>query len=165
MARRLVIFDLDETLVHATTSQLPVDHQFQVAEYFIYKRPFVSELLEYAAANFDIAVWSSSSSAYVQAVVEKVFNPSTAPKFAWSVDKCIQKVDLTSNGYVYIKDLRKVQSHGYPVEQITIVDDSPEKICRQPRCHIRVSPFLGDLSDRELLNVKVQLEALIRPAP
>ena len=59
------------------------------------------------------------------------------------MERCIQRVDAQSNGYVYIKDLRRVQSHGYLVERITIIDDSPEKIARQPRNHIRVKPYYG----------------------
>lgn len=74
-------------------------------------------------------------------------------KFAWNAERCIQRVDLRTQGYVYIKDLRKVRSQGYEVERITIVDDSPEKICRQPRNHVLVKAFLGDPTDRELLAI------------
>ena len=71
-------------------------------------------------------------------------------KFAWAVDKCIQRVHSKSNSYVYVKDLRKVQSVGYPIERILMLDDSPEKIARQPRCHVQIRPFMGDVDDVEL---------------
>ncbi|MDQ1832347.1 NIF family HAD-type phosphatase [Massilia scottii] len=63
--RRLLIFDLDETLVHA--SELPLAHpcDFEVAPYLLYQRPFARELIDFAAERFDLAVWSSSSAAYV----------------------------------------------------------------------------------------------------
>jgi hypothetical protein len=66
-------------------------------------------------------------------------------------------VDAQSNSYVYIKDLRRVQSHGYPVERITILDDSPEKIARQPRNHLRVKPYYGLDEDRELLAISEEV--------
>lgn len=140
MTRNLLIFDLDETLVHSTTAQLPRPADFEWQHYYVYKRPHVSELLSQVSLFFDFAVWSSSSREYVDEVVERVFGTDYEVKFAWAIDRCIQRVHAQSNGYVYIKDLRKVQSQGYPVERILIVDDSPEKIARQPRNHIKIRP-------------------------
>jgi carboxy-terminal domain RNA polymerase II polypeptide A small phosphatase len=161
MTRNLLIFDLDETLVHATTKKLATAADFECAPYFVYKRPFVFELLTATEPFYDFAVWSSASREYVDAVVEKVFGPGFDLKFTWAVERCVQRVDVHSNSYVYVKDLRKVQSQGYPVECITMVDDSPEKIARQPRNHLKIKPFSGLSDDRELLAVA---EDLIRRA-
>jgi len=160
MPRRLVIFDLDETLVHAVETSLPIQHDFEVGPYLVHERPHLRELLAFAAERFDLAVWSSSSTEYVSAIVEHLFVPSHQLKFAWSVEKCVQREDPGSNGYIYIKDLRKVQGQGYTLDRITIVDDSPEKIKRQPRNHIQVKPYRGDPSDNELLAVRAALLAL-----
>jgi RNA polymerase II subunit A small phosphatase-like protein len=157
MTRNLLIFDLDETLVHATTEQLPRPADFKWQQYHVYKRPHVSELLSQVNVFFDFAVWSSSSCEYVDEVVERVFGTDFEVKFAWDIDRCIQRVHAQSNGYVYIKDLRKVQSQGYPVERILIVDDSPEKIARQPRNHIKIKPYVGQIDDIELLTLAVDL--------
>jgi len=43
------------------------------------------------------------------------------------------------------------------VERITILDDSPEKIARQPRHHLRVKPYDGLDKDRELLAIAEEL--------
>lgn len=160
MPRRLVIFDIDETLVHATMNKLPVEHDFVVGRYFIHERPHLRRLLEFASARFDLAVWSSSSTEYVAAVVERLFSQSHQLKFVWSVDRCTQRTDPKTNGYVYIKDLRKIQGQGYALDRVTIVDDSPEKIQRQPRNHLLVKPYLGEPEDNELLKVEAQLAAL-----
>jgi carboxy-terminal domain RNA polymerase II polypeptide A small phosphatase len=155
--RELVIFDLDETLVHATESALSRPSDFRCAAYFVYVRPHLSEMLASVANTFDLAVWSSSSRSYVNQVVAQVIPSSLSLKFAWSIDQCVQRVDPPSGGYVYIKDLRKVQRFGYPVERITIVDDSAEKVARQPRNHLKVSPFEGDANDVELLTLATRL--------
>ena len=160
MPRRLVIFDLDETLVHATEARLPFEPDFEVPPYFVYQRPHLHELLAFAAARFDLAVWSSSSNEYVAAVTKRLFGTTYPLKFAWSVERCVQREDPRTNNYVYIKDLRRVQSQGYAVEHITIVDDSPEKVKRQPRSHLHVRPFNGERTDAELLAVKSALAAL-----
>ena len=149
--RDLVIFDLDETLVHATLTGLSRAADFKCGPYFVYFRPHLTEMLTSVAERYDIAVWSSSSRLYVDQVVAQIFTPNFELKFAWCVDQCVQRVDLHSGGYVYIKDLRKAQKFGYPVDRVTMVDDSAEKVARQPRNHLRVSPFEGDACDEELL--------------
>ena len=160
MTRKLLIFDLDETLVHASTAQLEQDANFSCGPYFVYRRPYLHELLKAVQPFYDFAVWSSSSRADVDAVVAQVFGSEFELKFAWAVERCVQRVDVQSNGYVYIKDLRKVQGQGYALEDITMLDDSPEKIARKPRNHLRVLPYVGQLDDRELLLVA---EELLRP--
>lgn len=153
MPRKLLIFDLDETLVHATSALLTRECDFAVPPYFIYVRPNVNSLLQTLAPHYDFAVWSSSSQLYVDAVAAHIFGTQFPLKFAWSVERCVQRVDPRSNSYVYIKDLRKVQSHGYDVSRITILDDSPEKIARQPKNHLALRPYLGQASDAELLRI------------
>ena len=161
--RKLVVFDLDETLVHASQVQLAGVHDMEVPPYFVYQRPFVHELLEFAFEFFDVGVWSSSSTEYVAAVTGYLFSGYPL-KFAWSVEKCVQRPDPRTNGYVYIKDLRKLQSLGFMPDHITIVDDSPEKVQRQPHSLLSVKPFAGDYKDCELLEIKSALQAILSEA-
>jgi carboxy-terminal domain RNA polymerase II polypeptide A small phosphatase len=161
MPRRLVIFDLDETLVHATEEHLGRAADFSFPPYNVYVRPHAQELLAFVRQHFDIAVWSSAQPEYVGHVAGKLFGNHTPLRFVWSVERCVQRPDPQTNSYVYIKDLRKVQSQGYPVELVTLVDDSPEKVRRQPRNHVRVKPFHGESTDAELLSVQAMLAELV----
>jgi RNA polymerase II subunit A small phosphatase-like protein len=72
----------------------------------------------------------------------------------------VQKPDPKTNGYVYIKDLRKAFRHGYAPEEIIMVDDSPEKLQRQPTRHLCLPAFTGDPSDTELLDVIERIKAM-----
>lgn len=159
---RLIIFDLDETLVHATAAPLVGTHTFQVGPYFVCVRPFASELIRFCATHFEIAVWSSSSERYVEAVTAELFEPTVPITFSWGASKCVQKVDPRSNGYVYLKDLRKAMKHGYAVEEIIMIDDSPEKLQRQPTQHLCVQAFMGDPSDTELLGVIERIKLMVK---
>ncbi|MFZ6874159.1 HAD family hydrolase [Undibacterium sp. Di27W] len=150
---QLIVFDLDETLVHASLMELGHPAAFTFPPYFVYQRPFLDEMLVALAPDFDLAVWSSSSQAYVDVVVAQVFGTRYPIRFAWSVERCVQRVDIRSNSYVYMKDLRKIQGQGYTLEQITMVDDSPEKIARQPRNHLAIHPYTGDPGDTGLLDL------------
>jgi len=160
MSVRLVVFDLDETLVHATEEPLNCAHSFEVSPYFVYVRPFAEDLIRFCAQRFDIAVWSSSSEKYVEVITANLFGHAFPTKFSWAVNKCVQKVDPRTNCYVYIKDLRRVQKHGYTVEEILMIDDSPEKSQRQPGRRLHIAPFTGNQGDRELLGVIDKLEAV-----
>ena len=162
MKVRLALFDLDETLVHATEAPLPQAHRFKVGPYFVYVRPYASELIRATASWFDVAVWSSSSEQYVEAVTAELFGTLYPVKFSWSVSKCVQKVDPRSNGYVYVKDLRKVMKYGYTVDEIIMIDDSPEKLQRQPTRHLSLPALTGDPSDKELLIVMERLKSIAK---
>jgi RNA polymerase II subunit A small phosphatase-like protein len=157
---RLIVFDLDETLVHATKVPLPYAHTFQVGPYFVYVRPFASELIKFCASHFEVAVWSSSSERYVEKLTAELFGTTFPVVFSWAVSKCVQKVDPRSNGYVYIKDLRKVMKHGYAADEIIMIDDSPEKLQRQPTRHLCLPAFTGDPLDTELLGVIERIKAM-----
>jgi RNA polymerase II subunit A small phosphatase-like protein len=150
---RLIVFDLDETLVHATEVPLPYAPTFQVGRYFVYVRPFASELIKFCALRFEIGVWSSSSELYVERVTEELFGTTFPVAFSWAVSQCVQKVDPKSNGYVYVKDLRKAMKYGFAPDEIIMIDDSPEKLQRQPARHLCLSPFTGDPLDRDLVSV------------
>jgi RNA polymerase II subunit A small phosphatase-like protein len=157
---RLIVFDLDETLVHATEVPLPYAHTFQVGPYLVYVRPFASELIKFCASRFEVAVWSSSSERYVETVTAELFGTTFPVAFSWAVSKCVQKVDPRSNGYVYIKDLRKAIKHGYAADEIIMIDDSPEKLQRQPTRHLCLPAFTGDPLDTDLLGVIERIKAM-----
>jgi RNA polymerase II subunit A small phosphatase-like protein len=54
---------------------------------------------------------------------------------------------------VYIKDLRKALKYGYAADEIIMIDDSPEKLQRQPARHLCLPAFTGDPLDTELLGI------------
>jgi len=153
MPIRLIVFDLDETLVHATAVPLPHPCDFRVDDYGVHVRPFASELIGFCASRCAVGVWSSADARYVEAVTERLFGAAAPVQFSWSVSKCVQRIDPKSNGYVYVKDLRRLMKHGYAVDEILMLDDSPEKLQRQPARHLHVPPFTGDPGDAALLDV------------
>ena len=57
----LLILDLDETLIHASATKIREDFDFQVFQYFVYKRPGLTAFLATCAQYFKLASWSSAS--------------------------------------------------------------------------------------------------------
>lgn len=160
MDKQLLILDLDETLIHGALERLDRDSEFCVASFFVYKRPFLDEFLHTVLEWFDVAVWSSASPLYVQAVVQQVFPESASLRFVWANDRCVRRLDLEQFEYYWVKDLKKVKRLGFPLERVLMIDDSPRKLQRHYGNVLRVRPFLGDAADAELRHVLPFLDSL-----
>lgn len=156
----LLILDLDETLVFASTKKLDRPPDFEVGEYFVNRRPGLEEFLRYVGQHFQLAVWSSSGSDYAQEMVERIFPDPGRLAFVWALERCTRRIDPETRQGHYVKDLKKVRKLGYDLEQILVIDDSPEKIERQYGNLIRVRPFEGQTDDNELLLLMRYLETI-----
>ena len=150
MNRKLLILDLDETLIHGTERELGRSDDFRVDEYFVYKRPYVDEFLDFTKEHFDVAIWSSASEAYLAAVCARLIPQGFPLAFLWGRKRCIRKFSEEESSYSFIKDLKKVKKLGFPLERVIAIDDSARKHQRNHGNLVRVKPFFGDLDDDEL---------------
>ena len=146
----LLILDLDETLIYATEDPLRRELDFIVGPYAIYQRPFLSEFLTSCSAWFHLAIWSSATDEYVQAVVERMMPTGIEPVFDWGRRRCVLRYDLEQFEDYHVKDLKKVKRMGYRLERVLIADDTPSKVQRHYGNAVYVPPFLGDSEDGTL---------------
>ena len=112
MDDKLLILDLDETLVYATDKQLAIAHDFIAGQYLVYERPYLKEFLEYCLNEFNVAVWTSSNEVYAAAIVNQLFGSNHQLKFVWARKRCVRKFDPEYYDWFYIKDLKKVKKKG-----------------------------------------------------
>lgn len=154
MTIRLLVLDLDETLVHASDVVKECKPDFEFYDYFIFKRPHLDTFIKYCLKNFDVGIWSSAGDEYVSFIAKQLFIDTNNLKFVWSSKNCINK----STGVNFIKDLRKLRRFGYLTHEIIIVDDSPEKVCRQPKNLIKIAPFFGNQNDVEFFEIISKIE-------
>ncbi len=166
----LIILDIDETLVYATKQQLEKEHDFEVDQYFVYKRPYFDEFINYIDDNFNFAIWSSASDDYVDEITEKLKIKEKA-EFTWARSKATFKRPSTfdSEGnlnidsidhHFFVKRLKKVKKLGYELEKILIVDDTPHKSQENYGNAIYISEFKGGHDDLELLKLMDYLDTL-----
>lgn len=167
----LLILDLDETLIHATAEKIRDNFDFQVYQYFVYQRPGLADFLTQCAAHFQLAVWSSASDDYVQAVVSQIFPPGVTPVFVWDRSRCtpfrlpeqdeygFSSLDYASS-YEYAKRLKKVTRRGFNLKRTLIVDDTPAKVSQNYGNAIYIKPYLGEQDDRELPHLAAYLHSL-----
>jgi len=157
--RKLLILDLDETLVHASVEPLDREADFVAFEYHVYKRPHLDVFLDFAFDAFDVGVWTSSGKEYAQVVVDRIFR-RRQPLFLFSSLKCTPRRDFNTGGYTPVKRLSKLKSLGYSLEQMIAVDDTPEKLKEHYGNLVRVAEFYGDQGDDELLLLRDYLGLL-----
>lgn len=161
VSKKLLILDLDETLIHATTEPKDTKWNYDLPPYKVYKRPFLDKFLDEVKKMYQVAVWSSATDDYVAKIVELIF-PSDYPLvFVWGRSKCTQQFDHQSiddlgysdhvNHLNYSKILKKVKGKGYArIEDILIVDDTPRKSKYNFGNAIYPSEFTGCTEDNEL---------------
>ncbi len=160
MDRPLLILDLDETLVFATTEPIQTAHDLRILEYFVHKRPFLDEFLSRVFDWFDVAVWTSSGSLYAAELVPSIFPEPARLCFVWDSRRCTLRRNPVTGDFFNLKDLKKVKRRGYNLARILMIDDTPEKLSRQHGNHLAIAPFEGDPGDRELARLLPYLEWL-----
>lgn len=149
-SNKLIILDLDETLIHATESQLTIPYAFKFDNYFVYERPNLRQFLTNLSKKFSIGIWSSASDDYVNEIVRHIKPPEVDFVVVWGRSKCTVKRDLTFDTYCFEKRLDKLKKKGFRLEQILVVDDSPLKSRTNYGNAIYIKEFTGDTSDTEL---------------
>jgi carboxy-terminal domain RNA polymerase II polypeptide A small phosphatase len=169
--KKLLILDLDETIIHATRTELSREPDFMVFDYFVYKRPHLDTFLAMCSEIYQLAIWSSASDGYVEEVVKKIIPPTITLEFVWGRSKCTPKYpteedyfrdSYDNQHYYYTKQLKKIKKRGFDLDRTLIVDDTPEKVKDNFGNAIYPIAFLGNLEDKELLLLLDYLKYLDR---
>lgn len=158
--RKLLILDLDETLIFATEnpSEYPADFRFD--RYFVYKRPGLTEFLTEMARHFTLGVWSSADDDYVAALVSEIKPELVSMEIIWGRSRCSVRRDVSADTYCFEKRLAKLKKRGFRLENMLIVDDSPEKLRSNYGNAIYIKPFTGETDDEELQHLQTYLIAI-----
>lgn len=158
-ARKLLVLDLDETLIHATENPLSYDADFRIGPYHVYRRPHLDEFIASVTTAFDVGVWTASGESYAAQVTARIF-PDSRLKFVWASRRCTVVRDWTTGDYMTSKNLNKLKRRGYALEHIIAIDDTPSKYARSYGNLITVEEFVGDRADRELPALARYLQTL-----
>jgi carboxy-terminal domain RNA polymerase II polypeptide A small phosphatase len=161
--RKLLVLDLDETLVHASEFALDRPANYRIHDYHVYERPQVHAFIAWALTHFEVSVWTSSGRRYAEPVVARLFAPG-ALGFLWCSERCTLRRNWETGQYEWVKPLKKLKRHGYALESMIAVDDTPSKHARNYGNLVTVSEFTGNPDDTELPRLAAYLDSL-RDAP
>lgn len=161
--KKLLVLDLDETLVFSTERPLEHPADLSVVGYHVYKRPHLDTFLDFAFSRFKVGVWTSSGRLYAEPLVAQLM-PNRPVEFVWSSGRCSLVRDWEEGGYLTQKRLAKLKKHGFKLEQIIGIDDTASKYARNYGNLVLVREFIGDLADDELLYL-IQYLVMLEAAP
>ncbi|GAB4003164.1 hypothetical protein GCM10028807_62940 [Spirosoma daeguense] len=147
---KLVIFDLDETLIHATEHELNKPYDLKFEKYFVYQRPNLRSFLTSAAEHFTVGIWSSADDDYVTEIVRGIIPDNIDLLVVWGRSRCSYRRDFERDTYCFEKRLDKLKKRGFRLEKILIVDDSTEKSRANYGNAIHIKEYIGDENDNEL---------------
>jgi len=151
--RKVLVLDLDETLVHATTKPLKNIRYDMVLDvilegiccrFYVKKRPFLEAFLNQVCEFYDVVIFTASLRSYADPVIDMI-DPKRLIKVRLFRDSCINR------GGFYIKDLRTVY---HDLSKIMIIDNSPIAYSLNKENAIPISDWFGDdPSDQALRNI------------
>jgi len=158
---KLLVLDLDETLIHATYAPLGRTPEQRVGPYAVYHRPGVAEFIDRALAGFEVGIWTASTLSYALPVLAALV-PRDRLAFVWGRERCTMRYDPETHEYEHLKDLKKLRRRGYDRTKVLFVDDTPAKIARSYGNYVCVEPYLGAPEDGELAALATYLDHLGR---
>ncbi len=158
--KALVIFDLDETLIHSSQHRLEREPDFVIERLSVYFRPFARDLIDAVWRKFEIGVWSAGSPLYVDTIVKTIFPEAVKPLFVWNRDHCTKHFERSYFQALFLKDLNKTLDFGYTLANTLIIEDDPVKVRDFPTNAIIVKQYFGDNEDDELSNLARFIDGL-----
>ena len=160
--KKVIIFDMDETLIHCVDdleSEVPdvvLNITFpngEIVEAGINVRPFAIESLKEANKKYQVAVFTASHKFYADVVLDYLDPKRELIHYRLYRDSCFQ----TEDG-VYIKDLRIIKNRS--LKDMVIVDNAVYSFGFQLDNGIPIIPFYNNKQDEELLHLMNYLNTL-----
>ena len=159
--RHTLVLDLDETLVHATSSvtatYAPSNGDFHVAvgyegssvDIFVRVRPGLQSFLTEVGRLFEVVLFTAGVEPYASAVLD-VIDPHRR-----NIHHLLHRGHCTRVQSMYVKDLSLLNR---PLDHVIIVDNSPVAYLYHPRNAIPCTSWYEDRSDNELLDFLPMLQ-------
>mmetsp|Transcript_38957 Transcript_38957/g.89255 ORF Transcript_38957/g.89255 Transcript_38957/m.89255 type:complete len:338 (-) Transcript_38957:289-1302(-) len=145
--RKLLILDLDETLVHSSFRPidspdifLSIEMNGQTLNVYVAKRPGVDTFLSECAKIYEVVVWTASLAKYADPLMD-ILDPQG------HVTGRLFRPHCTKHNGVYVKDLARL---GRSLDDVLIIDNSPLAYSFHIDNAIPIKSWYDDTSDREL---------------
>ncbi len=161
---KLLVLDIDETLIHSSESHLGRDPDFTLFDYHIYKRPGVDRFIQTCFDWFEVGFWTSATPEYAEAVLKELNGSAKDRAFLWTRERCTYRTDLETRHQYVVKDIRKLVRKGYDPARIIFVDDRADSLERSHGNAVIVDRYEGAFHDDELPSLLPFLEHLGRTA-
>lgn len=156
-ARKCLVLDLDETLVHSSFKMVPnadfivpVEIEGIVHNVYVIKRPGVDEFMRLMGRMYEIVVFTASLNKYADPVIDIL-------DIHHVVSHRLFRESCYNHHGSFVKDLSQL---GRPLHDTIILDNSPASYIFHPTNAVPVSSWFNDPHDTELTDLCPFLEDL-----
>jgi RNA polymerase II subunit A small phosphatase-like protein len=156
--RILIVFDLDETLIHSTLSESDRPADFMFREHFVYVRPHLNTFFKKSNEHFDFGIWTNGGEVYTGEIIKKIIPSFIGLRFVWPRSMFINGVPQTLDTLREPKNLRRLIVNGYDPCRVLVIDDNPDESVIDYGISIEVQAYYGQPEDCELLFLLQYLE-------
>jgi len=153
---KLMILDVDETLIHSCSEWIGRKADFIAADHMIFVRPYAKTFISLALQQYKVAIWTASYGQYTREILSHLFEDVSDIEFIWDRNDCLRSRYDSGNEY-FAKELSKLEQAGWTNDRYLIVDDMPEHIVGSQENIIGIKPYFGSINDAELLALTQQL--------
>lgn len=155
IGRKLLVLDLDETLIRSFSSPLPFGPPHaMIVHYHMYRRPHVDTFLRSMASCYDLAVWTSASPAYAREVIAASIPSDLKLEFVYTAEQCESYFDDATGLVRIVKELARLGELGRDLRDIVVIDDIADTFSLNSENGVLVAAFDGDPEDEELLRLE-----------
>ena len=152
--RRIIMLDLDETLIRAEPFDYSKTYNHVISvkvsqdlhqNFGVFVRPFTTEFLQTISQDHKIVVYTASVEDYANKIVD-VIDPQRQ-----YIDQILSREQCSFVGGLFVKNLDIAIHHDIPIENVIIVDNYVHSYALHLDQGIPIKPFYGDMNDRELV--------------
>ncbi|MCA9538571.1 MAG: HAD family hydrolase [Myxococcales bacterium] len=160
---KLLVLDLDETLIYATRRPEAVSRtpEAEIDGYSVYRRPHLDSFLGAMFEWFRVGIWTSSGAGYAADMIDWL-GVGPQLEFMMSLPHCEPWFDPESARWVASKPIATLVRMGFAPAGILVVDDTPRKLRYDYTHLVPILPFTGQRHDEELKALLWFLESLGR---
>lgn len=148
--RKLLVLDLDETLIH--TAYAPIEEAELNARrgyFYLYERPYLKDFLDRCSIEYVLAIWSASKADYVRWIIHSTVLSEYSFEFINTRKNC-KRIFGNGGRVEYLKDLTAYLPQ---YEKVIMLDDVP-KMVTPIECCIKAPEFRGG-ADEFLLKMLI----------
>jgi TFIIF-interacting CTD phosphatase-like protein len=148
--RKLLVLDLDETLMFASMFRLPTRPEFRLGLAQAVRRPGLNVFLERCFSLFRVAIWTSATTEYAAEALVQLLPANADLAFVWTRQQCYRETDPVRGDNYWIKDARFLAARGYAMDSLLVLDDEPRSWASYRDRVLPVPKFRGEPKDTAL---------------
>lgn len=147
LSRPLLVFDLDETLLHCQEKDF-IDAETTTRYGFVAIRPGVEQMLDGLAEHYDFMIWSNNGTPYIETMLG-LFWPERHKLIDIFTSSDSGILGRDGMGVPHFKETRKVAKRHpkYQLDRILGIDDNVGVYKRNYGNLVSVAPFTGPFDD------------------